>query len=240
MIIQVFIQKGFLINRPLKSNTKMNLYTKDLAYSYHNERSIVYPDFEIEKGEHLLLRGPSGSGKSTLLQLLGGLLPLQTGTCEVFGQSLHGLSSKKLDNYRKKQVGYIFQKSHFVSALSVKENLQLAAKILDVNSAEKRIKDLLSGLDLDRLANKKTYQISEGEQQRLSIARAVLHHPPLILADEPTSSLDDENTGRVMKTMLHLAEENGSSLIVVSHDQRISSFFHKQIELKKSNHNALV
>jgi ABC-type lipoprotein export system ATPase subunit len=205
---------------------------KDLTYQYKNQQIIEYPNYTLHGEEHLLIKGPSGCGKSTLLQLIGGLLPIQKGFCSVFGNTLMNLSQRQLDIFRKKHVGIIFQKNHFIASLTMKGNLELFGKIYEVAHLDRRIQEITEELGLNSLLDKKTYLLSEGEQQRLSVARAILHQPQLLLADEPTSSLDDQNTIRIMNLLLEMANKNRSTLLIVSHDQRVSNFMKKELILE--------
>jgi putative ABC transport system ATP-binding protein len=192
--------------------------------------SLNFHDISLNKNENLLIIGSSGIGKTTLLHLLAGLLKSSSGSIELFGKEISELSSHQLDRFRKNNIGIVFQRPHFVNSLTVKEKLQLAqfiAKKKDNN----RIESVLKSLNIFDKSYKKTNQLSQGEKQRASIALAIVNSPKLILADEPTSSLDDDNCANVIKLLKNQASEFGAQLIVITHDSRLKQHFKKSIEL---------
>lgn len=202
-----------------------------LDHSYDSNTHIKFPDFKLEKGEKMLLLGQSGCGKTTLLHLLGGLLPTQNGDVKIGDTSLKGLSISKLDKFRGKHIGIIFQKPHFVKSLTVMENLVLTQKLASVKVDKSAIQQLLQKLNIGDKANKKTNNLSQGEQQRVAIARALVNQPDVILADEPTSALDDNNTNEVIELLEQQAKDNNATLIIVTHDTRLKERFQNRIEL---------
>ncbi|MAU62855.1 MAG: ABC transporter ATP-binding protein [Flavobacteriaceae bacterium] len=204
--------------------------TKGLKFNYDNQVFFEFPDINLISGENLLIIGSSGIGKTTLLHLLAGLLKSESGSIELFGNEISLLSSHQLDRFRKNNIGIVFQRPHFVNSLTVKENLQLAqyiAKKKDNN----RIESILKNLNISDKANKKTNQLSQGEKQRASIALAIVNSPKLILADEPTSSLDDNNCTNVINLLQKQATEFGAQLVVITHDSRVKKYFKKSVEL---------
>lgn len=204
--------------------------TKEVKFNYDNQVFFDFPDIKLKSGENLLIIGNSGIGKTTLLHLLAGLLKLNSGSIELFGKELRKLSSYQLDRFRKNNIGIIFQRPHFVNSLTVKENLQLAQHIADKKD-NNRIESILKNLNILDKSNKITNQLSQGEKQRASIALAIVNSPKLILADEPTSSLDDSNCSNVIKLLKKQATEFGAQLIVITHDSRLKKHFKKSIEL---------
>ena len=204
--------------------------TKGVKFNYDNQVFFDFPDINLKSGENLLIIGNSGIGKTTLLHLLAGLLKLNSGSIELFGKELRKLSSYQLDRFRKNNIGIIFQRPHFVNSLTVKENLQLAQYIADKKD-DNRIESILKNLNIFDKSNKITNQLSQGEKQRASIALAIVNSPKLILADEPTSSLDDNNCSNVIKLLKKQATEFGAQLIVITHDSRLKKHFKKSIEL---------
>lgn len=192
---------------------------------------MSFPDIVCETGEHCLLLGQSGTGKTTLLHLLGGLLSPSSGTIQIQDTDLSKLSSTKLDQFRGKHIGIIFQKSHFVRSLTVSENLVLAQQLAGIPVDRARIKALLEHLNVGHKLRSKPDQLSIGEQQRVAIARAIINQPDLILADEPTSALDDVNCVNVIDLLESQAKEVGATLLVVTHDGRLKERFPKQIHL---------
>jgi putative ABC transport system ATP-binding protein len=207
------------------------LKTQDLQYSYDTSNALRFPDIKCGKGEHWLLIGQSGCGKTTLLHLLGGLLTPNNGSVTIADTNLNSLSSSKLDHFRGKNIGIIFQKSHFVKSLTVGENLGLAQQLAGVKVDKNRIQELLNRLNLGHKFNSKTSSLSQGEQQRVAIARALINKPAVILADEPTSALDDTNTDEVIKLLEEAASEVNATLLVVTHDNRLKEQFENQIQL---------
>ena len=204
--------------------------TKDLAFNYDNQVFFKFPNINLKSNEDLLIIGSSGIGKTTLLHLLAGLLNSNSGSIELFGKELNQLSSHQLDRFRKNNIGIVFQRPHFVNSLTVKENLQLAQYIGNKKN-NNRIDSILKNLNILDKSNKKTNLLSQGEKQRASIALAIVNSPKLILADEPTSSLDDENCDRVIKLLKKQASEFNAQLIVITHDNRLKKHFKKSIKL---------
>ncbi|MCK6618786.1 MAG: ATP-binding cassette domain-containing protein [Cyclobacteriaceae bacterium] len=204
---------------------------KNLLYTYAGSKPMSFPDFQISSGEHALLLGDSGSGKTTLLHLLGGLLRGYTGSVQVDGAELARLSEKELDHLRGRKIGFVFQRNHLISVLTVKQNLLLAPYLAEVPPAGDRVEEVLNHLSLSHYKNQSVLKISQGQAQRVAIARAVLNKPSVILADEPTSALDDKNCERVINLLLQAACENNTTLLVATHDQRLKSVISKHIIL---------
>lgn len=204
--------------------------TKKLEFSYDNQEFFKFHDINLKKKENLLIIGKSGVGKTTLLHLLAGLLKSSSGSIELCGKNITSLSSDKLDKFRKNNIGIVFQRPHFVNSLTVKENLQLAQYIANKKN-NFRIESVLKNLNIFDKAHNKTNSLSQGEKQRVSIAMAIINSPKLILADEPSSSLDDENCTRVIKLLKKQAREFEAQLIVITHDSRLKKHFKKSIEL---------
>lgn len=206
------------------------LITKEVEFNYDNQIFFKFQNIDLKSNENLLIIGNSGVGKTTLMHLLAGLLKSNSGSIKLFDQELSQLSSHQLDRFRKNNIGIVFQRSHFVNSLTVKENLQLAQYIANKND-NNRIESILKNLNIFDKSNKKTNQLSQGEKQRASIALAIVNSPKLILADEPTSSLDDTNCSKVIKLLKKQATDFGAQLIVITHDSRLKEHFKKSIEL---------
>ncbi len=204
--------------------------TKGLNFKYNKQASFSFPDINLGKDENLLIIGSSGIGKTTLLHLLAGLLESNSGSINLYGQDISKLTQHQIDKFRGQNIGIVFQKPHFVNSLTVKENLQLA-QYLGNKKDQNRIIDILSSLDILNKENKRPKKLSQGEKQRASIAMAIVNSPKLILADEPTSSLDDENCDRVIKLLKKQASEFKAQLIVITHDNRLKKHFKKSIKL---------
>jgi putative ABC transport system ATP-binding protein len=204
--------------------------TKGVEFNYDNQVFFKFQDIDLKSSENLLIIGSSGIGKTTLLHLLAGLLESSSGSIKLFEKELNELSSHQLDRFRKNNIGIVFQRPHFVNSLTVKENLQLAQYIANKKD-NNRIENILKNLNILDKSDKKTNQLSQGEKQRASIALAIVNSPKLILADEPTSSLDDINCDNVIKLLKKQATDFGAQLIVITHDSRLKKHFKNSIEL---------
>ena len=204
--------------------------TKEVEFNYDNQMFFKFQNIDLNSNENLLIIGDSGVGKTTLMHLLAGLLKSNSGSIKLFDKELNQMSSYQLDSFRKNNIGIVFQRPHFVNSLTVKENLQLAQYIANKND-NTRIESILKNLNIFDKSNKKTNQLSQGEKQRVSIALAIVNSPKLILADEPTSSLDDNNCSKVIKLLKKQATDFGAQLIVITHDSRLKKHFKKSIEL---------
>jgi putative ABC transport system ATP-binding protein len=206
--------------------------TSGLTFQY-DERDMVFnfPDISLGPSENLLILGKSGIGKTTFLHVLAGLLTPLEGKVEIEGISIHSLSNRKMDRFRGQNIGLVFQKNHAIQSLNVFENLQ--ARLFFANKAISNtiISDLLEQLDIIDCRSKKVQELSEGQLQRLGIAMSVIHRPQLILADEPTSSLDDDNCETVMQLLIDQATANNANLIVITHDGRIQPLFQNSLTL---------
>lgn len=207
------------------------LKTRSVNFSYNNAQSFHFPDITVGDGAHILILGNSGKGKTTYLHLLAGLLVPTSGEIMVKGTSLSNLKGQALDRFRGQHIGIIFQQSHFVKSLNVEKNLLLSQYLASVSQDKVRITYLLDRLGLANKGKQKPNTLSAGERQRVAIARAMLNRPEIILADEPTSSLDDENTYHVIQLLREQAKEVQASLIIVTHDHRLKDEFENRIEL---------
>lgn len=203
--------------------------TKSLEFSYDNSFVFKFPNIKLKSSENLLVLGNSGIGKSTLLHNLAGILRPKSGSIKIFDQDISKLSELELDKFRGQNIGIIFQRSHFVNSLTVGENLELA-QFLGRNK-KGNIKETLNNLKILDKINKKPKELSQGERQRASIALAIINSPKLILADEPTSSLDDTNCSNVIKILKEQALKYQAQLIVITHDSRLKKHFKKSISL---------
>ena len=207
------------------------IQTSKLSYQYRGGNEMSFPDMAIAQGEHCLILGTSGTGKTTLLHLLSGLLSPKRGSIHIKDTAIEKMSESALDAFRGKHIGIVFQVPHFVAALTVSENLQLAQK-LPGNKVDKiKIKQILDQLHLGHKLDAYPSNLSQGEKQRASIARAIINGPAVIFADEPTSALDDKNTTEVTALLQQTAVENKATLIIVTHDNRLKAAFENKIIL---------
>ncbi|MEM6892160.1 MAG: ATP-binding cassette domain-containing protein [Bacteroidota bacterium] len=205
--------------------------TTDLKYAYDGGQTLSFPNLELPDGEHLLIIGPSGVGKTTLLHLLSGLLPPAQGTIRIGETELTALNRKELDQFRGSHMGIVFQQYHFIKSLTVSENMRLRQSYPQ-NVEDKQRRNLLSErLGLADFSSKKVTELSQGQRQRLSIALGLIHQPKIVFADEPTSNLDDENCNKVVQLLKDEAEICKSSLVIITHDQRVKSHFKNQVVL---------
>lgn len=206
------------------------------------EADMLYlPELVVEKGEHLFIQGPSGSGKTTLLNLLTGINLPNSGSIMALGTPLERLNSRQRDQFRADHLGVIFQQFNLLPYLSLMENVQIPcgfskrkkANAGDINETALR---LLAHLRIpESLLNKPVAKLSVGQQQRTAVARALIGNPEIVIADEPTSALDTDNRDRFLELLFQETEEQGSTLIFVSHDHYIASKFNKVIDLTEIN-----
>lgn len=208
--------------------------TTNLQFNYNNEQQFQFPDINCEQGSHWLILGQSGCGKTTLLHLLGGLLRPNSGEIEVKFEKITTFSEEKLDHFRGKNIGIIFQQSHLIKALTVEENLLTAQYLAGMPQDKAKVKHLLEKLNMGHKLKARVQNLSLGEQQRVSIARALVNDPVLILADEPTSSLDDNNCKEVVDLLLEQSQNFNATLLIVTHDGRLKQLFENQILLESA------
>mgnify|MGYP000182460778 CR=1 FL=1 len=207
------------------------LKTSDLKFSYTPEKSFHFPDFQVESGDHLLVLGKSGTGKTTLLHLLAGFLSPDSGKIWVDKTDFSSQSGFSKDQFRARNIGVIFQVHHFVASLNVMQNIMLAQKLAHDKPDSHEVMKMLTRLGLKGRARARISEMSQGELQRASIIRGLVNKPVLVLADEPTSSLDDDNCAEVVKLLEEQTARVGATLLVVTHDQRLKDFFTNSIEL---------
>jgi putative ABC transport system ATP-binding protein len=207
------------------------LSIKNIVHQYLDGKTIIFQDFTLQEHSTTLILGESGSGKSTLLHLLGGLMKPTQGAITLKNEEISSYSQSKLDKFRGEQVGIIFQKDHFVASLTVLENILLAQYLGSGNEDKPFALSLLKRLGIQDLAHKKTITLSQGEKQRASIARALANKPSIILADEPTSALDDHNCTEVINLLKEQCQLVGSTLLIVTHDNRLKALVDDKILL---------
>jgi putative ABC transport system ATP-binding protein len=199
--------------------------TRQLAYRYAGGPELWFDDVDVPQGGVLLLRGASGSGKSTWLALAAGLLGASEGDMAVAGQPLGALKKVALDAWRAQTIGFLPQKLHLSAALTVHGNLAMAQWAAGQPSDEGRIAEALTALDVQTLASRKPAQLSGGQAQRVALARALLLQPKVILADEPTASLDDEAAAASLALLRSTAQRQGATLVIATHDARVNTLF---------------
>ena len=199
------------------------------------EKQILFDiNLVLNSGEVIILKGPSGSGKTTLLTLMGGLRSPQSGSLIVFGEELVGANQHKLVETRK-NIGYIFQAHNLLASLTAKQNVQMSLELHDgikSSEIEQRAIMLLSSVGLGDRIDYYPQNLSGGQKQRVAIARALVSHPKLVLADEPTAALDSKSGRDVVELMQQLAREQGCTILIVTHDNRILDVADRLVELE--------
>ena len=206
----------------------MFFLVKDLDFIIGNNTILSELNFSLDNGSHLIISGPSGSGKSTLINLMSGLYRPTSGHVSFESNDYSKLTDKDIDEMRAKNFGLIFQRLHLIKHLTVEQNILLGFNKIKLPNIEKLIEDIGLTAKKKQLAK----DLSFGESQRVAIARGVVNNPKIIFADEPTSSLDDENTTRVLKLISAQANKNKSSIVISTHDERVKKFFKNILEIK--------
>lgn len=191
-------------------------------------------DLDIQRGQFVGVMGPSGSGKSTLLYLIGGLDRQSAGQIEVAGQRLDAMTSAQLARFRRLTIGFVFQSFHLVPTLNALENVALPGIFANMPdaTAHARAHHLLTLLKMEQRADHRPSQLSGGQQQRIAIARALFNEPPIIMADEPTGSLDSQTAEIVMRMLRTLCTRHGKTVIVVTHDPGIQQYADRMVRLR--------
>ncbi len=211
------------------------LKLQNITHRYTEDVVLSLPDFSVVQGGHTLVLGMSGSGKSTLLHIMAGLLRPSEGTVHVTGTNLYALKGHEQDRFRGSNIGIVFQQMHLLPALTIEQNIGLALFLAGKPRDRGRIREVLSSLDLSDKMNAFPHELSQGQKQRACIARAVINQPALILADEPTASLDDLRCQQVLALLLEQAESCEATLVIATHDQRIKSYFSNQLILSENS-----
>jgi putative ABC transport system ATP-binding protein len=223
----------------------MAINVEGLRFSYDKQQQkqglradLEIGEWQVSAGQHVFLRGESGSGKSTLLNLLAGILTPDSGSITLLGEPVSTLSSRKRDAFRAKHIGVVYQQFNLIPFVSVLKNVQLAAhfgktKASDVGTF---LSDLFPRLELPiECINKKASELSVGQQQRVAIARALVNNPDILLVDEPTSALDANARDAFMKVLIELCKQYNTTLLFVSHDAYLQSYFEQVIDMADLN-----
>ena len=191
-------------------------------------------NFSVDKGEFVAIMGPSGSGKTTLLNVISSIDSISGGTVEISGNEINQLSNKKLAQFRKKELGFIFQDYSVLPTLTVKENIMLPLSVqkMKKDEMEKNYQDVTEALGIYDLSDKYPSEISGGQQQRTAAARAFVHQPSIIFADEPTGALDSKSAQDLLHRLEDMNKQFNSTIIMVTHDPSAASFAQRVIMLK--------
>jgi len=208
--------------------------TKSIDTGTHRVEILRGIDFEVPQGQFVAIMGASGSGKSTLLGLLAGLDSPTTGSIILDGTDITGLSEDKLALVRGRKIGFVFQSYQLIPTLTAEENVLLPHELAggDVRTGLTRARDLLKGVGLEDRLDHYPVQLSGGEQQRVALARAFMSKPPVLMADEPTGNLDSVNGKLVLELLLSLNQREGTTLILVTHDQTLAARADRVIALQ--------
>lgn len=214
----------------------MTIKLANVQYHYPNQEDKVIlniSSWSVSQGEQVFIHGPSGSGKSTLLNLLSGLIPASRGEINILGQKIEKMTSRQRDRFRANNIGYVFQQFNLIPYLNALDNVRLVSEFAESKKTStilNRIKKLLTTLNItsEDWATPIRH-LSVGQQQRVAIARALINKPPLLIADEPTSSLDQSNRDIFMSLLMSMVENSNTTLLFVSHDMSLSKYF-KRVE----------
>ncbi|MBP9680736.1 MAG: ABC transporter ATP-binding protein [Bacteriovorax sp.] len=217
-----------------------SIQISNLKFSYSSQKNILdISSLQISEGEKVFIYGPSGYGKSTLLNIISGVLSYETGTVNVLGRDLNKISKSSRDKLRGSEIGYIFQIFNLIPYLNLKENIILPCLINKERSEHANFHDhadeLISKLGLQGHLDRNVTDLSIGQQQRVAQARALIGNPKLLIADEPTSSLDEKNTTEFMNLLMSEWEKRKFTLVFVSHDERLKKYFDRTISLPEIN-----
>ncbi len=225
------------------SETAPAVQLTGVRFSYGRGPVILdVPSLRLETGTRTFLHGPSGSGKTTLLGLLAGVLTADQGEVRILGDDLTRMSGARRDAFRARHVGYVFQMFNLIPYLSVLENIILPVRMhaerrrrMKESSPAAEARRLASALDIDQALGASVGSLSVGQQQRVAACRALIGSPEIIIADEPTSSLDHDRRDAFLDLLLEACEGAGSTLVFVSHDPTLASHFEQQVSLGEAN-----
>jgi len=204
---------------------------KQIRHAYDKHEVLRLDDWAVAQGDHWLILGPSGSGKTTLLHILAGILAPSEGSVAIAGQDLGRLPASELDLFRGRHVGIVFQRLHLLSSLTLLDNLLLAQYLAGTTQDKQGVGSLLMSLGLADKAHSRPHALSFGQSQRAAVARAIVNKPRLILADEPTSNLDDANATAALDLLIEQARACNATLVIATHDRRIRDRFGHQLAL---------
>jgi ABC-type lipoprotein export system ATPase subunit len=204
---------------------------RKLSHVYDSTEVLKVDAWQVEQGSEWLVLGPSGSGKTTLLHILAGILKPTAGNVKVAGQDLGALAANELDRFRGRSIGLVLQRLHLMTSLTVIDNLLLAQYLAALPQDRQSAQTVLAGLSLADKIAAYPHQLSFGQAQRVAVARAVVNRPKLLLADEPTSNLDDERCIQALELLQGQARACNATLVIATHDQRIKSRMANQFVL---------
>ena len=211
---------------------------RNLTRIYQDEavpvKALAGVGFDVISGEFVSLAGPSGSGKSTLLNCIGGLDRPTAGSVTVGGVDLGGLNETELSDLRLNKIGFVFQAYNLIPVLSARENVEFIMQLQGVPAAERgeRSVAMLESLDVGDLAERRPGEMSGGQQQRVAVARAIVTHPVLLLADEPSANLDSKTTAELMELLTEINQQYGMTIVTATHDPAVMAYATRRIQLQ--------
>ena len=207
---------------------------RNIQKSFSDLQVLKGIDLDIEKGEVVTIVGPSGAGKTTLLQIMGTLDKADCGTVEIDGIDISKLSQKEMSRFRNQKIGFIFQFHQLLPEFTALENVMIPAFIAGTpkGEARKRAEELLAFMGLTERASHKPNELSGGEKQRVAVARALMNRPAVIMADEPSGSLDSKNKEELHRLFFELRDKMGQTFVIVTHDESLASLSDRTIHLK--------
>lgn len=208
------------------------LASRGLTLARNGRSFAALPDFDLPPGRSLAILGASGSGKSTALLALAGIRAPQSGEVEIEGKAVWRMTAPARDRFRGRRIGLVFQSFHLIEAVSVAANLGLAARCAGLPPDRDRIDQLLDRLGIGALRGVRADRISQGQAQRVAVARALFNRPAVVLADEPTSALDDASARQLLALLKESATGEGAALIVATHDRRVIDAVDDTIEMR--------
>jgi len=217
------------------------IHLQNVVFGYDRRNPVLHVEELIVKtGKRVFLYGPSGSGKTTLLGLITGILQPQSGSCKVLGQEMTRMSMSARDQLRGSEIGYIFQSLNLIPYLTVQQNVALPCHIharrrknIVAPTVNEEVQRLINRLELDTHIDRGVKKLSTGQQQRVAIARAIIGKPRLVIADEPTSSLDTDRQQAFLELLFEVCDEAKATLVFVSHDRSLMTRFDEQIALSE-------
>ncbi len=215
-----------------KTLIQLSNLTKEYQIGEIIVNALSNVSISIKKGDFVVILGPSGCGKTTLLNMIGGIDITTSGTIRVNDKEITNLGEKQLTNYRKEDIGFIFQFYNLIPTLTAEENVELAARLKFPREAYKKSMAILEAIGMEDKADKFPSQLSGGEQQRVAIARALVKEPKVVLADEPTGNLDSVTSERILSVMMKICKEKGTTFLIVTHNVAISKMADYIIYLK--------
>lgn len=215
------------------SSDELAVDARDVSLAYGATTALAGVDLAIRPAERVALMGPSGSGKSSLLHCLAGIIQPDSGSVTVRGRRIDTLSENRRSRTRLETMGVVFQFGDLVAELTLLENVALPLQLLGIRAAEARARaqELLEALDVGDVSARRAGAVSGGQAQRAAVARAIVHDPSVIFADEPTGSLDTVAAEAVLDALVSLAAERGTTLLVVTHDHRVAAHFARCVSM---------